>query len=116
MSATATLLAQLSAVTLATLGNFVVLALLFTLATHCCKACNQTPPWWRKADLSTDLCWTFLPNLPYRFVRIALLFIGITLCYGITQPEEIIRFLTEAHGPFHGLGFWSQVGHLSAGQ
>ena len=109
MSGAVILLAQLNAATFATMRNVILLALIFTLLAKYAPACNKTPPWWRKPDLSTDLCWLFLPNLLYRYAQLLMVSVGIMLCYGISQPGDVARFLTQGHGPVSQLGFWPQV-------
>ncbi len=100
---------QLAAATLQALRNLAVLAPVFTLLAMFISACNQMPPWWRKPDLSTDLCWAIVPQLLYRFAQTALLIIGLAAFYGISDAAEIGRFLTEGYGPLAHLGFWPQV-------
>lgn len=56
-----TIVLQLAAATLPALRNLAVLAVVFTLLAMFAVACNKTPPWWRKSDLSTDLCWATVP-------------------------------------------------------
>lgn len=100
---------QLAAVTLQALRNLALLAMIFTLLAMVISACNQMPPWWRKRDLSTDLCWAVLPQLLYRFTQTLLLTIGMAAIYGPSSGAEIGRFLTEGYGPLAHLGFWPQV-------
>ena len=109
MSVVADIFALLNAVTLAALRNVVVLAAIFTLLPIFFRDCNKTPAWWRKPDLSTDLCWTIVPNIINRMAQTLLLVFGIIVCYGIVDPAKIGNFLAEGHGPFAGLRFWPQV-------
>jgi sterol desaturase/sphingolipid hydroxylase (fatty acid hydroxylase superfamily) len=109
MSVVADIFALLNSVTLAALRNLVVLAAIFTLLPKFFWICNKTPPWWRKPDLSTDLCWTIVPNIVNRIAQTLLLIFGIIACYGVFEPTEIANFLTEGHGPLAGLGFWPQI-------
>ncbi len=104
-----TVLAQLSASTWPTLRNLAVLAAVFTAISALFAACNKAPPWWRKPDLSTDLCWAFMPQLLYKFAQIAMLVIGIAAFYGINDPNALDRFFTKGIGPLARLGFWPQV-------
>jgi sterol desaturase/sphingolipid hydroxylase (fatty acid hydroxylase superfamily) len=109
MSVIAAILAHLSAPTWAALRNTVVLALIFTLLPRLANVCNRTPAWWRKPDLSTDLCWAVVPKFLYRITQTVLLVSGIIVCYGIHDPDDIATFLTEGHGPLVRLGFCPQV-------
>jgi sterol desaturase/sphingolipid hydroxylase (fatty acid hydroxylase superfamily) len=106
----ATIVAQLSAPTLGALRNTVVLAVIFTLLPRVANVCNITPAWWHKSDLSTDLCWAIVPKFLYRITQTVLLVFGIIVCYGIRDPGDVAKFLTESHGPLAGLGFWPEVG------
>ncbi len=97
---------EFTVVTVQTLVIVGILAAVFTLLSTLVAACNDTPPWWRKPDLSTDLCWTFLPKLLYGYAQTLLLTLGTAAFYGITDPS---RFFAEGHGPLAGLGVWWQV-------
>ena len=94
------------AVTIQTLVVLGILGLVFTLLSAVAASCNRTPPWWRKPDLSTDLCWAFLPKLGYGYVQTLMLTLGATAFYGMRDPG---RFFAEGRGPLAGLGFWWQV-------
>jgi sterol desaturase/sphingolipid hydroxylase (fatty acid hydroxylase superfamily) len=104
-----TILAQLAAATWPALRNMAVLAVVFTLLTTLVAACNKTPPWWRKPDLSTDLCWAIVPQLLYRFAHALMLVLGIAALYGVTDPGGLDRFFAEGVGPLAHLGFGPQV-------
>ena len=104
-----TILAPLAAATWPVLRNLLVLAVVFTLLSTLAAACNKAPPWWRKPDLSTDLCWAVVPQLLYRFALTLMLVFGVAALYGITDPGGIDRFFTEGVGPLAHLGFWPQV-------
>ena len=109
MSTIQMVLMPLAAVTFQALRNLAVLAVIFTLLAMVISACNQMPPWWRKRDLSTDLCWAVVPQLLHRFAQTLLLTIGIAAFYGLTSDADIERFFTEGYGPLAHLGFWPQV-------
>ena len=92
---------EFAVVTVQTLAIALVLAAVFTLLSAVVAACNDTPPWWRKPDLSTDLCWTFIPKLLYGYAQTLMLTLGIAALYGITDSG---RFFAEGHGPLAGMG------------
>ena len=100
---------QLAAATLPALRNLAVLAVVFTLLSTLVAACNKMPPWWRKPDISTDLCWAIVPQLLYKFAHTLMLVLGIAMLYGITDPGGLDRFFAEGVGPLARLGFWPQV-------
>ena len=100
------ILAEFTSVTLHTMLLLAILAGLFTALSLLAVACNKTPPWWRKPDLSTDLCWAFLPKLIYGWVQTLMLTLGMTAFYGISDPN---RFFAEGHGPLAGLPPWWQA-------
>ncbi|GAC1485549.1 MAG: sterol desaturase family protein [Acetobacteraceae bacterium] len=104
-----TILAQLAAATWPVLRNLLVLAVAFTALSALAAACNKAPPWWRKPDLSTDLCWAIAPQLLYRVAHVSMLVIGIAVFYGINDPGGLDHFFTEGVGPLSHLGFWPQV-------
>jgi len=109
MEALRGLLVQLADVTQQAVLRLIVLAAVFSLLAVCVAACNKAPPWWRKPDLSTDLCWAVVPQLLYRFASTYMLVLGIAVFYGLTSPDEIGGFFTRGHGPLSHLGFWPQV-------
>ncbi len=104
------LFAECYAVTLQTLLIVGILGAVCTLLSAVATACNRTPAWWRKPDLSTDLCWAFIPKLLYGSVQTLMLTLGVALFYGISNPE---RFFAEGHGPLAGLPpAWQAVLYL----
>ena len=103
------ILAQLAAATWPALRNLAVLAVVFTVISALAAACNKAPPWWRKPDLSTDLCWAIVPQLLYKFAHTLMLVLGLAALYGITDPSDLDRFFTEGVGPLAHLGFWPQM-------
>ena len=104
-----TVLTQLAAATWPALRNLAVLAVVFTALSALAAACNKAPPWWRKPDLSTDLCWAVVPQLLYRVAHTTMLVVGIAVFYGINDPSGLDRFFAEGIGPLARLGFWPQV-------
>ena len=106
MPAAATMLAYLNATTLTAMRNVILLAIVFTLLAKFCRPCNKTPSWWRKRDLSTDLCWAIVPNTIERFVRTVALITGMMLFFG---PSNLDAVLTHGFGPVAALGFWPQA-------
>lgn len=108
MSTVQAVLLPLAAVTFQALRNLTVLAVIFTPLAMVVSACNQMPPWWRKRDLSTDLCWAVVPQLLYRFAQTLLLTIGMAAFYRLSGADTE-RFFTEGHGPLAHLGFWPQM-------
>ena len=104
-----TILTQLATATWPALRNLLVLAVVFTALSTVAAACNKARPWWRKPDLSTDLCWAIAPQLLYRFAHTAMLVLGIAALYGINDPDGLDRFFAEGVGPLAHLGFWPQV-------
>ena len=78
-------------------------AAVFTALAAVARRCNDTPAWWRKPDLSTDLCYALvLPGLA-QYGRIACLTAGLALCRG--GPAGGL-----AGGPLAALPFAGQVG------
>jgi sterol desaturase/sphingolipid hydroxylase (fatty acid hydroxylase superfamily) len=72
-------------------------------------ACNPSKPWWRKADIATDLCyWFFIPVIA-RFLRIGLLIVGAALLFRITTADGLIAFYDNGHGPLAALPLWAQM-------
>jgi sterol desaturase/sphingolipid hydroxylase (fatty acid hydroxylase superfamily) len=105
---------QVMAAWLATSGgeillDLTVLAAGFTILSQLCRKCNQTPPWWRKVDLSTDLCWNLFPPLLYRLLAPCLLTFGIAVCYGRSETGDARQFFIDGHGPFAGIGVAWQI-------
>lgn len=100
---------DLAGKTLASLLVTMALAAVFTLLAALVTQCNKGPAWWRKPDLSTDLCWTVLPQLAYGYASTAMVVLGTMAFYGIGPRWDAAQFLAEGHGPLAGLGFWPQV-------
>jgi sterol desaturase/sphingolipid hydroxylase (fatty acid hydroxylase superfamily) len=72
-------------------------------------ACNPGKPWWRKADIATDLCyWFFIPVIA-RFLRIGLLIVGAALLFRITTADGLVAFYDNGHGPLAALPLWAQM-------
>ncbi len=72
-------------------------------------ACNPGKPWWHKKELATDLCyWFFVPVLT-RMVRIGLLVLGASLIFGIKDPDGLVAFYDNGHGPLSVLPLWIQA-------
>jgi sterol desaturase/sphingolipid hydroxylase (fatty acid hydroxylase superfamily) len=76
----------------------IALAATFTILTWL-WACNPGRPWWRKADLLTDLCYWFVIPVVTRFLRIGLLVAGAAALFGITTADGLIAFYDNGHGP-----------------
>ena len=93
-------------VTFQTIAVMMVLGLVFTLLAMVVAACNKSPPWWRKPDLATDLCWAVVPRLLYGYAQTFMLTLGVAAFYGIHDPDQ---FFAEGHGPLAGIGFWPQI-------
>ncbi len=109
MDALRSLFVDLADVTQQAVLRLIVLGAVFSLLAACVTACNKAPPWWRKPDLSTDLCWAVVPQLLYRFATTYMLVLGIAAFYGLTSPDEVGGFFTQGHGPLAHLDFWPQV-------
>jgi sterol desaturase/sphingolipid hydroxylase (fatty acid hydroxylase superfamily) len=75
----------------------IALAAVFTLLTSL-WACNPGQPWWRKRDLTTDLCYWFIIPVFARFLRIGLLVAGAAVLFGITTADGLIAFYDNGHG------------------
>ncbi len=103
------ILMQLVDVTLPALRNLAVLAVVFTLLGFLMPTCDNTSPWWRKPDLSTDLCWAILPQLLYKFANTLMLIIGVAFLYGITDPVGLERLFSDGFGPLAHLGCFLQI-------
>ena len=109
MDALRSLFVEFADVTQQAMLRMVVLAAVFTLLAMGVTACNKAPPWWRKPDLSTDLCWAVVPQLLYRYATTYMLVLGVMVFYGLTGPDQVGGFFTQGHGPLAHLGFWPQV-------
>jgi sterol desaturase/sphingolipid hydroxylase (fatty acid hydroxylase superfamily) len=76
----------------------IVLAIVFTVLGRF-WACNPAKPWWRKREILTDAFYWFFVPLMTRIVRISLLITGAGLIFGIHDPEGLIAFYENGHGP-----------------
>ena len=76
-------------------------------------ACNPGPPWWRKRELVTDLCYWFIIPLFARYLRIGLLVMGAAFLFGITTAEGLVEFYDDGHGPLARLPLVAAGGDLS---
>jgi sterol desaturase/sphingolipid hydroxylase (fatty acid hydroxylase superfamily) len=84
------------------------LAVLFTVLTHF-WACNPGKPWWRKTEIVTDICyWIFVPVF-CRVLRIGLLVLGAAVVFRIHDPDALIAFYENGHGPLASLPLWAQA-------
>lgn len=72
-------------------------------------ACNPGKPWWHKKELATDLCYWFFVPVVTRAVRIGLLVLGASMFFGITDPDGLIAFYDNGHGPLAALPLWVQA-------
>ena len=72
-------------------------------------ACNPGPPWWRKRELVTDLCYWFVIPLFARYLRIGLLVMGAAFLFGINTAEGLVEFYDDGHGPLARLPLWLQA-------
>ena len=91
------------------------LAAVFTVLTWF-WACNPGRPWWRKADIVTDLCyWFFIPVIT-RYLRIGMLILGAALLFGITTADGLVAFYDNGHGPLAALPLFVQMGIFLIGE
>ncbi len=72
-------------------------------------ACNPGKPWWHKKELATDLCYWFFVPVITRVVRIGLLVLGASMFFGIKDPDGLIAFYDNGHGPLASLPLWVQA-------
>src|SRR5579871_2181245 len=86
----------------------IVLALVFSVLSHF-WACNDAVPWWRKRELITDIVYWFFVPVFARVVRIGLLVVGASLVFHIKDPDELIAFYENGHGPLAQLPLWAQA-------
>lgn len=78
--------------------------------------CNPGRPWWRKADIVTDLCyWFFIPVIT-RYLRIGMLILGAALLFGITTADGLVAFYDNGHGPLATLPLFLQMGIFLIGE
>jgi sterol desaturase/sphingolipid hydroxylase (fatty acid hydroxylase superfamily) len=91
------------------------LAAVFTVLTWF-WACNPGRPWWRKADIVTDLCyWFFIPVIT-RYLRIGMLILGAALLFGVTTADGLVAFYDNGHGPLAALPLFVQMGIFLIGE
>ena len=86
----------------------IAVALVFTVLSHF-WACNPGKPWWRKTEIVTDICYWFLVPVICRVVRISLLVTGALFIFNIKEPDELIAFYDNGHGPLATLPLWVQA-------
>lgn len=86
----------------------IALALIFSVLSHF-WACNPGTPWWRKKELVTDLCYWFFVPLFARVFRIGFLTLGASVFFGIKDPDTLIAFFDDGHGPLATLPLWLQA-------
>jgi sterol desaturase/sphingolipid hydroxylase (fatty acid hydroxylase superfamily) len=86
----------------------IVLALTFSVMTHF-WACNPGTPWWRKRGLVTDICYWFFVPVIARVVRISLMVTGAAVFFNIHEPDDLIAFYDNGHGPLSELPLWVQA-------
>ena len=86
----------------------IALALIFSVLSHF-WACNPGTPWWRKKELVTDLCYWFFVPLFARVFRIGFLTLGASVFFGIKDPDALIAFFDDGHGPLATLPLWVQA-------
>lgn len=101
--------ASLAPAVLVSLRNAAILGAVFTLASLVASACNQGAPWWRKPDLSTDICYIIAAPLVASYARVWLLTAGMILFFGLTDPAARETFFADGRGPLAHLPFWAQV-------
>src|SRR4051812_24843294 len=86
----------------------IALALVFTVLSHFWP-CNPGKPWWRKRELVTDICYWFFVPVFARIFRIGLLVLGAAVLFNIHEPDELIAFYDNGHGPLSELPLWVQA-------
>jgi sterol desaturase/sphingolipid hydroxylase (fatty acid hydroxylase superfamily) len=86
----------------------IALALLFSVLSHF-WACNDSAPWWKKRELVTDIVYWFFVPVFARAIRIGLLVVGASFVFHINDPDELIAFYENGHGPLAQLPLWSQA-------
>src|SRR3954465_13737741 len=85
-----------------------MLAVVFTVLEHF-WACNPGAPWWRKREIITDVCYWFFVPVAARVVRIGLMVLGAAVIFNIRDPDEVIAFYDNGHGPLSELPLWVQA-------
>jgi sterol desaturase/sphingolipid hydroxylase (fatty acid hydroxylase superfamily) len=92
----------------ATLPALAALAVVFSAVGIVARRCDDTPPWWRKPDLATDLCYALvLPSVAH-YGRIVCLTVGLVLFYH-ANGASAGALLDRGHGPLSALPFAAQV-------
>lgn len=85
----------------------IVLGLVFSVLAHF-WACNPAGPWWRKQEIVTDVCYWFFVPVFARTMRIGLLIAAAGYLFNIHDPDELIAFYDDGHGPLAQLPLWLQ--------
>ncbi len=92
----------------ATLPALAVLAVVFSALGIVARRSDDAPPWWRKPDLATDLCYALvLPSVAH-YGRIVCLTTGLVLFHHATGPSAA-ALLDRGDGPLSVLPFAAQV-------
>ena len=86
----------------------IVLAVLFSVLSHF-WACNPGAPLWRRRELVTDAVYWFFVPVFARVIRIGLLTVGAAVVFNIHDPDELIAFYDNGHGPLSHLPLWVQA-------
>jgi sterol desaturase/sphingolipid hydroxylase (fatty acid hydroxylase superfamily) len=86
----------------------IVLAMVFTVLSYF-WACNPGKHWWQKKEIATDLVYWFFVPVITRVVRIGLLVLGASVFFNIREPNELIAFYDDGHGPLASLALWVQA-------
>src|SRR6201992_540953 len=84
------------------------LGLVFAVLTHF-WACNDAAPWGKKRELVTDVVYWFFVPVFARVIRIGLLVVGASVVFHINDPDELIAFYDNGHGPLAHLPLWAQA-------
>jgi sterol desaturase/sphingolipid hydroxylase (fatty acid hydroxylase superfamily) len=85
-----------------------LLALIFTVLSHF-WSCNPGMPWWKRRELVTDVVYWFFVPLFARVMRIGLLVLGAGFVFNIHDPDQLIAFYDNGHGPLSHLPLWAQA-------
>ena len=102
------ILAHLGGVLRGVLPAALLLGAVFTAIGHFATPCNPGYRWWQKPDVVTDFLFMFCLPLFTGYVRIAFLIVGAMLFYGITEPDDLVRFFDGGRGPLAALPIWLQ--------
>src|ERR1700752_3370644 len=84
------------------------LELVFSVLRHF-WAFNVSAPWWKKRELVTDIVYWFFVPVFARVIRIGLLVVGASFVFHINDPDELIAFYDNGHGPLAQLPLWAQA-------